>query len=99
MPKDMPLLAPQNASIDRCLTPDQAKQPATFLVAAHESCDATGVTVAKGTIAGTVRCPNDFGGNTELAGTYTPTSYELTSVTGNITAHAKVRRTGECTAR
>ena len=92
------MLVPKSASIDRCLTHEQAKQPADFMVGGHESCDKSGVTVANGRIEGSVRCSPEFGGTSEVRGQYTPTSYELTMTTGNIKGRARVERVGDCPA-
>lgn len=98
VPQDMPILLPSSGTIDKCLTPEQAQRPASFFVGGSESCDKSKVTTANGLIEGSVRCPTEYGGTSELQGEYTSTSYELTITTGNIKGHATVRRVGDCAA-
>ena len=98
LPKDLPVLAPANATIDKCLTSEQAQRPADFLIGGRDSCDRTGVKVENGRIEGSVRCPAELGGTSQVSGQYTPTSYQLTITTGGITGHSKVERTGDCAA-
>ena len=98
LPKDMPVLAPASATIDKCLTKEQAQQPADFLIGGRDSCDRTGVKVENGRIEGSVRCPPELGGTSHVSGQYSRTSYQLTITTGGMTGRSKVDRVGECNA-
>ena len=91
-PADNPVLAPQRGTIDRCLTPVEAASPAVFLAGgADAQCDTSAVTVAGGRIGGTVSCRRPDGVfTTRLAGSYTPTSYQLDTTSDTMSGRATV---------
>jgi hypothetical protein len=98
LPQAGPALVPTSGTIDKCLTSEQARRPADFLVGGHGSCDKSGVRVENGRIEGNVRCPPELGGTSRIDGQYTATSYQLTITTGSLTGRSKVDRIGECTS-
>jgi hypothetical protein len=106
MPKGANVPLPPPTTTSSCLTPEQARNPdANFAAGNTSGCSSEDYRMADGRISGTLTC-NQQGTSMRatLAGTYTPTTMDMTmnsqtqAAGQNVTTEVRVtgRRTGDC---